>query len=483
MNKLGLSILLVFCTMMANVQAQKAPIQVKFQINKIHYLVSVVEAASGDKFGSKHLRRIYEASPYNTPANRKVLDRFSKLMLDFVDFRYPDYTHLTSTSIWDLFKNVSAQSVSLQDLKQRTTGMYPTEVHTTIFEVLEYMQPTFEKLFWQPNIKQARAFVKDLEAYMQQHQTIANFQKIANFYGSQWNSDLPFVVSFLPLPAHYKRGSSADFKGCMLTCDLPLATKNKAALISIIFHELSHILYEQQSMTLQKQIKSWFLDNSLKSRQFAYQWINEALATACGNAWLYHQLTDSLEQGSWYGNRYIDQFARQLYPKVSQYIAQGKSIDQAFVEHSIRTFAKTFPKALYDYDQWMLSILVLHNLNRQELDKTQTPLYNNFRVQKNNSIDEGIYPETIKKLAQSNYTQVIMLVREHKKLLNVLRKNLPGLKKYRFDATQDFVLTYLNPRGIPVILVNIHDLKKWEKALKAIRKQKVYQPSQTPLKL
>lgn len=484
MNTSKLSILLVFCSIL-HIQAQQASIKVKFQINKIHYLVSVVEAASGDKFGSKHLRRVYEASPYNTTANRKVLDRFQQLMLDFVDFKYPGYPsdHITSTNIWDLFKNASVQSASLQDLKQRTAGMYPTEVHTVIFEVLQHMQPVFEQLFWQPNIKQARAFVKDLDTYMQQHQTVANFQKIATFYGSRWNSDLPFIVSFLPLPAHYKRGSSAHFKGNMLTCDLPLATQNKASFISIIFHELSHILYEQQPIVLQKQIEDWFLNNSLKSRQFAYQWINEALATACGNAWLYYQLTDSLEQGSWYGNRYIDQFARQLYPKVSQYIAQNKSIDQAFVQYSIRTFAQTFPDALYDYDQWMLSISVLHNLNTQELDKSQTPLYKNFRVQKNYSLDGGISPATIKQLAQSYNTQVIILVRQHKQALTVLQKNLPTLRNYRLDATQDFVLTYLNPRGIPVILINIHDLKNWEKALKAIRKQKTYRLTQAAIKL
>lgn len=482
MNTLKISLLLVLCSIVHS-QAQKTSIKVKFQINKIHYLVSVVEAASGDKFGSKHLRRIYEASSHNTSANRKVLDRFQKLMLDFINFKYPGYPNMTSTNIWDLFKNASAQSVSLQDLKQRTAGMYPTEVHTTIFEVLQHMQPVFEQLFWQPNIKQARVFVKDLETYVQQHQTIANFKKIATFYGSSWNSDLPFVVSFLPLPVHYKRGSSADFKGNMLTCDLPLATKNKASFVSIIFHELSHILYEQQPITLQKQIEDWFLKNSLKSRQFAYQWINEALATACGNAWLYHQLTDSLEQGSWYGNRYIDQFARQLYPKVSQYIAQGKSIDQAFVEYSIRTFAQTFPDALHDYDQWMLNILVLHNLNTQELDKSQNPLYQNFRVQKNYALSHGISPESIKQLNQSNNTQVIILARQHQQALNVLQKNLPTLRNYRLDATQDFVLTYLNPKRVPVILVNIHDLKNWEKALKTIRKQKTYQPSQAVIGL
>lgn len=168
---------------------------------------------------------------------------------------------------------------------------------------------------------------------------------------------------------------------------------------------------------------------------------------------------------------------------MSQYIAQNKSIDQAFVEYSIRTFAQTFPDALYDYDQWMLSISVLHNLNTQELDKSQTPLYKNFRVQKNYSLDGGISPATIKQLAQSYNTRVIILARQHEQALNVLQKNLPTLRNHRLNATQDFVLTYLNPRGIPVILVNIHDLKNWEKALKAIRKQKTYQTTQSIIRL
>lgn len=468
---------------MQNTQGQH--IKLKFQINKIHYLVNFVEAASGHPFGSKHLRRIYKASPYNTPQNRRELDRFRNLNTEIVSYKYPGYpkAHLTTTSIWDLFKMAAARTHSLADLKHHTAGMYPTEIQTTMFEVFTAMTPAFEQLLWKPHIKEARAKLAGLEAYAQKNGVPEKFQKLARFYGSRWNSDLPFVVNLLPLPASYRRGSSAGFRGNMLTCDFPLAMKNKAIFLGIVIHELSHILYEQQPLKLQQSFESWFAASSNKYSNFSQQWINEALATACGNAWFFEQLTDSLESGAWYGNPYIDKFARKLYPEVSRYISAGKRIDQAFVNYSIGTFARAFPKSLYDYDQWMNNILMLHSLRPQELKKLEEPLYNNFRIQRNHSLSPLIDKSGLAKLAKTSSTNLIVVSRNNKQSLRFLQQEMEGLKQYRLNPEEDFLLTYIKKNHTPVILVNVQSLEKWGKVLATIRKLKQHNPAQPLVKL
>ncbi|OJJ19105.1 hypothetical protein BKI52_20020 [marine bacterium AO1-C] len=463
----------------------KPKIQIKFQIHPVHYLVSFVEAASGNSSGSKHLRRVYQASDFNTPKNRKILDRFKALALDYESFKYPGFpnAHMTSTSLWDLFKMAASQSSDLADLQQRTAGIYPASIQKILFEVFKEMKPTFEQLFWKPLIKDAQAKLQDLEKYLAKNQVSEKFEQIARFYGSQWNSDLPFVVNLHPLPASYRRGSSAEFRGNILTCDFPLAMRNKAIFLGIVIHELSHILYEQQSVQLQKNIEQWFLDNDLKNRQFAYQWINEALATACGNAWFFRELTDSLETGSWYGNPYIDQFARKMLPEVSRYIQAGKTIDQAFVTNSIRTFAQAFPNALYEYDQWMNNILVLHAMPPQQYRKLEHLLYENFRISRNRTISNAFTTETLKRLKQSTATNVIVVAQNHQKSLRFLQKEMGSLSQFTLNPKESFLLTYLRPNQIPLIVVNLQNKQAWPKAIAQIRKMKKYDPKRALIKL
>lgn len=485
MKRLTILLFTCFCLQYPQIQAQQTSVQLKFQINQVYYLVSFVEAASGNHLGSKHLRRIYEASAYNTTDNRQILNRFKKLNLNIITYKYPNYPkrHLTSTSIWDLFKIAASQAHSLTDLKQRTSGMYPADIQTAMFRVFNQMTPIFEKLLWEPLIKDARTKLKALEHYAQQSQIQEKFQKIARFYGSHWNSDLPFVINFLPLPASYRRGSSARFKGNMLTCDFPLAMKNQAIFLGIIVHELSHILYERQPIVLQKQIERWFLDNTLDNRQFAYQWINEALATACGNAWFFKQLTDSLEKGPWYGNRYIDRFAQSLFPEVSRYVTQGKSIDSAFVKYSIQLFSKAFPNALYEYNQWMNDVLVLHDLDQQQIPQLDDPLYENFRVTKNHSLSPITDLQQIKKLTQSISTNLIVITKNHQQVLHSLQKQLEGLNKYDLKPAKNFLLTYIKKNKVPVIVVNIQQIKHWKKAVIKLRKLKIHDPKQPYIRL
>ena len=485
MKRLSILTLLLIIGYPPFAQTNAPKIQIKFQIHKVHYLVSFVEAASGSSFGSKHLRRVYEASAFNTPQNRQILDKFKDLSLDFDSFKYPGFpnSHMTTTSLWDLFKISASQATDLVDLQQRTAGIYPASIQTTIFEVFQKMTPTFERLFWNPLIKDAQAKLKDLESYLRKNSLNQKFQQIAQFYGSQWNSSLPFVVNLHPLPASYRRGSSADFKGNILTCDFPLAMRNKAIFMGIVIHELSHILYEQQSLALQNSIEKWYLNNSLKNRQFAYQWINEALATACGNAWFFRSLTDSLESGPWYGNPYIDQFARKMLPEVTQYIQQGKTIDKRFVQKSIQAFNLLFPNALYEYDQWMNDILVVHDMPSKKYDALQNPLYENFRITKNHSIDGGVNTEKIQRLNKSTATNVILVTRNHQQTLSFLQKEMEGMNQFKLNPQEDFLLTYVRKNQIPVIVVNLKNTQAWTKAIAKIRKLKNYDPKRSLVKL
>ena len=113
-------------------------------------------------------------------------------------------------------------------------------------------------------------------------------------------------------------------------------------LFSVLMHEIYHNIYDGQSLELKLQIQSWFNNNSSKNSQYAYLLLNEALATALGNGYVYEQLNGKTDNTDWYNVKYINLMAKQVYPLVKEYITLQKPIDKNFIVAYIDTYENNF---------------------------------------------------------------------------------------------------------------------------------------------
>ncbi|WP_254050305.1 hypothetical protein [Myroides sp. N17-2] len=76
---------------------------------------------------------------------------------------------------------------------------------------------------------------------------------------------------------------------------------------------MCHVLFNEQTPEFQQQIDQWFEENTYLYKQYAYNFFDEALATAIGNGWVHKNISGSLLTTDWYNNEYINEFAKELY--------------------------------------------------------------------------------------------------------------------------------------------------------------------------
>ncbi len=119
---------------------------------------------------------------------------------------------------------------------------------------------------------------------------------LATFYGSSWPDRLPLWVAFHPAPPG---GFGAAVAGNAVFSQPPSGFSDNSILTSILLHELSHRLCAEISAARAWWVRRTMLGESSPTRELAYRWLDEALATAAASGWAYHRLTDSLNAGRW----------------------------------------------------------------------------------------------------------------------------------------------------------------------------------------
>src|SRR5690606_2672055 len=93
---------------------------------------------------------------------------------------------------------------------------------------------------------------------------------------------------------------------------------------------------------LKQEIQRWFNEHPSANAQYAYLLINEALATALGNGYVYEKLSGKPDTTEWYNVKYVNLMAKRIYPLVSEYLSQKKTIDKRFVDEYIAVYDRHF---------------------------------------------------------------------------------------------------------------------------------------------
>lgn len=434
---------------------------VTVEVNRTHCLVRFVETLAGSSSGYRGSRQAFEQSRFNTPAARRWLQRYQSLDHEpgFERDGYPTGRLGSMGSTEPSYLAASAEATDLADLQRRTVGLLPNEVLVSLDSVYQFFTPAFDTLAWQPHAGELGQLRTAYAAFLAQSQLMQKFGRLRTFYGSAWPDALPYRILLNP-QLDVKQGfnglvftNHATATGNLVLLDCHPVSRTFVDGTAVVFHEMSHTLSVQQRRGLQQLLADWYLHHPSANRRWAYNLMEEALATVAGE-WIYAQQTGQPETEEWYHDDYINRYAKAIYPLMVGYVERGQTIDSLFVRQAISTFDRTFPQAATDYVNLFRNVLYWSNAD--DLPAAVLPFQDRFKSTFTFSASPILHSSKALGVATGGeFLPVILVMREHKATLRYLRANLPALRRQRLRPAQSFVLSTTGPDG-PLVLVNAH---------------------------
>jgi hypothetical protein len=300
------------------------------------------------------------------------------------------------------------------------------------------------------------------------------------FYNSSWTNDIPFTVALYPIPG--KKGSSTATPHANSLCVGVFTDETEhVERMGVVLHEMCHVLYNEQSSAFQHKIDSVFTNSKSEYSKLAYNFFDEALATALGNGWTYQYINNKPDTGAWYDNKYINGFAHAIYPLVRRYLAGRKTMDADFVQEAIRLFGETFPKATTDYAILLNNLFMYADVETaQERKQFKNTVQTYFQLSHTNLSTPILHEYSLEALQAAKEPQLIVIDRNHERNMAKLKELFPAITGYLNGKTDpDYMLSFFDATKRPVIIINIGNMEKLDEALQALATQQ-YIDAQTP---
>jgi hypothetical protein len=474
---------MLYCLVFASTVlfAQKTPVfEVKYSpmLSQLRYL----EAAAKTSHYSVTYR---SAILKNIKADEKIL--FQQIVEDFQRIKlnynfqweqYPESRHSYRT-IYDLVNIAAVNSVDLDDFSRRLIGMIPNDDYIALLKVFERIKPFHDDLLKKYEDKTKKQ-IKNYVPYQEKLGYL--FDKVSHFYGTDWNPKTPFVVCLYPIPG--REGiSSATPHGNTLVCGFWGDKENDyKSRLSVITHEMCHILYDGQSADNQSNIERWMNESKSPYRKLAYQYLDEGLATAVGNGWAFEEIHAFVDSSSWYADEIIDKYGHALFPLVKSYMRTGKTIDSIFIKEAIAVFEKEFPKSIYDYKVMANEVFITGSFPDQDLDKVMEIVADNFRSS-STSVSTPLMDEVVKADYMKPKTARLIF------LNTALKENWEYLKKIDAVVAEKFekvegtpaskqYFSFLGSNNTAYLIVFYDDLTMLKKILEQVKKERYIEPLQ-----
>ena len=284
----------------------------------------------------------FKKSTYNNETYKDIISKFDKLSIDY-SYQFDEFPYASKAPMQtrDLLKKNLIETDNLTEFKLRSIGMVPNNVLNELTKYISTFTPIYNELIYQPNKETSEKQLKEITDYSKQHNLESYFEIGLVFNNSSWDRSIPFEIAFYPFP-------DSDYFTAQAFCNnfvsaIQTNLKDYKDLFSVMLHETYHIIYNEQSLEVKSQIDKYFKNNSSKYSNYAYLLMNEVLATALGNGYVYDSLNGKPDINDWYFHQYIDLMARKIYPLIKEYIAEKKSIDKNFIDQYISLYEANFP--------------------------------------------------------------------------------------------------------------------------------------------
>lgn len=401
-------------------------------------------------------KKLFNSSKFNQEQYQALLAEFDKLKIDY-SYEFPEYagTDKMEGSTAFLLKVNLINSQTINDFKINSLGIIPNENLFKLSSILTEFTPVYQELIYQPNKEKFEQQLVDLKKLIASTNMTSYLNVGLKFYNSSWDNSVPFNFVFYPLPN--SRGFTATVYSNYAESAIPASLTDYNGLLSVMFHEIFHILHDEQSLALKKEIAQWIKSNPSKNAHYASGvLLNESLATALGNGYVSGKLNGKLNERNWYNWKYINLMAKKIYPLVTAYIEKQRPLDKAFIDNYIKIFDDNFSDWLLDVDHIMSGRYVLtDNSEDFKIINRKFP-YLSMVEQK-----EGLSETSIEKMAKTPSTKVVFIAKDNKRKLELVKKAFTELKGWKPNAKTDFTYSVLlNDR---TYLIVINSVKKTTK--------------------
>lgn len=390
----------------------------------------------------------FQKSKYNVEKYKNMLSKFDKLNIDY-SYQFEEFPYGSKIPMQtrDILKKNLIETDNLNDFKLRSIGIVPNKTLNDLIQSISAFTPIYRELIYNPNKEQFEKQLREIAKYANEHQIENYFETGLIFYNSSWDNSIPFEIAFYPLPNSDFFTAQAFYNNFISAIQTNL--RDYKDLFSVMLHETFHIIYDEQSLEEKTKIFNYFKESNSEYSNYAYQLMNEVLATALGNGYVYEKLAGNLDSNDWYYHSYIDVMARKIYPLVKEYINQKKPIDKNFIDSYIGIYESNFPNWINEPDNIMTYRYVI-----SENEEDFSTINRLFRYRSSSEYETQITEISIEKMKKIPLTKVIIVSKNSNEMLTLIQRKFMELKNWKFNADEEFSYKILLDDKSQLIILN-----------------------------
>ena len=390
----------------------------------------------------------FQKSKYNNEKYKSLISKFDQLSISY-SFRFEDFPYGSKKNMQtqDVLKKNLIETDNLNDFKLRSVGMIPNKTLSDLGECISEFTSIYNELIYNSNKEQFEKQLDEITKYSQEHHIEDYFKIGLVFYNSSWDNSIPFEAAFYPLPNSKGFTASAFCNNFVSAIQTDL--KSHKDLFSVMMHETYHIVYDEQSLEVKIDIDSYFKENKSKCSNYAYQLLNEVLATVLGNGYVYEKLDGKIDEEEWYNNRYINLMAKKIYPLTKEYIEEKKPIDKNFIDQYIQLYETNFPDWINEMDNIMTYRYVI-----TENENDFKTINKMFRYRSRTEYEDQITESSIEKMQNTPLTKMVIISKESKEKVKLLKDKFKELKNWKANPDKEFTEKILLGDKSQLIIVN-----------------------------
>ncbi|MFC4478368.1 hypothetical protein [Flavobacterium chungangensis] len=390
----------------------------------------------------------FQKSKYNVEKYKSLISKFDQLSISY-SFRFEDFPYGSKKTMQtkDILKKNLIETDNLNDFKIRSAGMIPNKTLSDLGECISEFTPIYNELIYNPNKEKFEKQLDEIQKYSSDHEIENYFKTGLVFYDSSWDNSIPFEAAFYPLPNSKGFTASAFCNNFVSAIQTDL--KSHKDLFSVMMHETYHIIYDEQSLEVKEKIDTYFKTNKSTCSNYAYQLLNEVLATVLGNGYVYAELEGKIDSGDWYSNKYINLMAKQIYPLAKEYIDQKKPIDKNFIDSYIQLYETNFPDWINELNNIMTYRYVI-----TENEKDFKVINKMFRYRSRTEYEDQITESSIEKMKHTPLTKMVIISKDSKEKIKLLKNKFKELENWKANPDKEFVEKILLDDKSQLIIVN-----------------------------
>jgi hypothetical protein len=408
---------------------------------------------------TKSLTTNYGDNPFKIEFNKsKYFTQKYQDLIAQLDTLRTDYTYLFSEFPYGskipgmtealLKKNLIASN-SILDFKLRSVGLITNTSLNQLATILSEFTPIYNELIFNPNKTKFESQLAAISAFTETKNITNYFETGLTFYSSVWDNSIPFEIVFYPLPNSKGFTAGAFYNNAVSAIQTDLKDYN--VLFSVVLHEIFHILYDEQPLVVKNELDAYFKRNPSKCSIYAYLLLNEVLATALGNGYVFENLNEKSDTSKWYNWRYINLMAKEIYPTVLEYVEQKKPIDKYFIDTYIKLYEQTYPNWINEIENTMT---YRYTLSENQLDfDIFSQLYPYCSI---SEAEDQINEASIEKMKGTPLTKVIIVSKNNNYQLALIKKSFPELQKWKYQSQNEFTYNVFLGDRTQLYIINQH---------------------------